>query len=130
MTATVVRPTGQFTEFYDPDGETFGLPTFPYLCAPEGLATRRQLRSAGLSPGGHDPVAQLMWRHRTTQRVAYLYDTALARPKRTATPRQLDAITAALTARRTCPTCTQVKTYYIPRRTGACLDCTPIGGRH
>jgi hypothetical protein len=129
MTTTAVRPTGWFSEFFDPDGVKFGLPTYPYECAPDGLATLRQLRAAGLRPGGHDPVAQILWRHRRARRVAYLYSVTLAKPKRTATPRQLVAITAALTARRTCPTCTQVKNYYIPRRTGACLDCVPGGNR-
>ena len=67
--------TGIRVEFYDPLGTRYGFPTFPYHCAPTGLATLRQLRAAGLRPGGHDPVAQIYWRHRTNRRVAYLYRT-------------------------------------------------------
>ncbi|GIG03245.1 RRQRL motif-containing zinc-binding protein [Catellatospora citrea] len=118
-----VKPTGEFSQYFDPTGDKFGFPTYPYGCAPDGLATIRQLRNAGLRPGGHDPVAQILWANRRNQRVAYLYRTDLALPKRTATPAQLAAIDAALTARRTCPTCHQVRPYYIPRRFGRCLDC-------
>jgi hypothetical protein len=39
---------------FDPEGERFGIPTYPWRYAPEGLATRRQLRSQGLRPGGQD----------------------------------------------------------------------------
>ncbi|MFJ3827814.1 hypothetical protein ACIPWI_07570 [Streptomyces sp. NPDC090046] len=35
------------------------LPVYPWRLAPDGLATRRQLRAAGLRPGGQDVVAQL-----------------------------------------------------------------------
>lgn len=115
--------TGIRVEFYDPLGTRYGFPTFPYHCAPHGLATLRQLRAAGLRPGGHDPVAQIYWRHRTNRRVAYLYRTDLAKAKRTATPAQREAIAKALLARRTCRHCGQVKPYYIPRRYGCCLDC-------
>ncbi|MET7966820.1 RRQRL motif-containing zinc-binding protein [Micromonospora sp. NPDC005305] len=97
-------------------------PTYPYRLAPGGLATRRQLRAAGLRPGGHDPVAQILWRR--GKRVAYLYRLDLAAPKRTATPAQREAIAKALRARRTCRHCGVVRPYYIPRRTGSCLDCT------
>jgi hypothetical protein len=102
-------------------------PTYPYRLAPNGLATRRQLRAAGLRPGGHDPVAQILWRR--GKRVAYLYRLDLAAPKRTATPAQREAIAKALRARRTCRHCGLVQPYYIPRRTGSCLDCTPGGAR-
>jgi hypothetical protein len=118
---------GHFCEFYDPDGTRYGFPTYPYRCAPQHLATIRQLRTMGLRPGGHDPVAQILWRRGT--RVAYLYRIAAAKPKRTATPAQHAAIARALLARRTCPTCTQVRDYYIPRRTGECLTCTPGGAQ-
>jgi hypothetical protein len=121
----LTEQTGIRVEFYDPTGTRYGFPTYPWLGAPDHLATARQLRAAGLRPGGHDPVAQILWRHRSQRRVAYLYDRALAKPKRTATPAQRAAIAAALRARRTCRICTQVKPYYIPRRYGACLDCQP-----
>ncbi|MFF0173192.1 RRQRL motif-containing zinc-binding protein [Micromonospora profundi] len=121
MTTTVPQTTGLAVEFYDPLGTRYGFPTFPYLTAPGGLATRRQLRAAGLRPGGHDPVAQILWRR--GKRIAYLYRLDLAAPKRTATPAQREAIAKALLARRTCRACGLVKPYYIPRRYGCCLDC-------
>ena len=116
-------------EFYDPTGSRYGFPTFPYRYAPKGLATRRQLRRQGLCPGGNDPVAQILWRHRKQIRTAHLYRGDLAVPKRAATPAQLSAIAKALLARRTCPHCGITRTYYIPRRTGACLTCEPGGTR-
>jgi hypothetical protein len=112
--------------FYDPTGDHHGgLPTYPYRLAPDGLATRRQLRRLGLRPNGQPVAAQVLWRK--GQRVAHLYRVDLACPKRTATPAQRAAIDKALTARRTCSTCRQVKGYYIPRRYGECLDCAPNG---
>jgi hypothetical protein len=110
--------------FYDPDGEHYGLPTYPWAWAPDGLRTVRQLRAEGLRPGGQDIAAQILWRR--GRRVAYLYRADAAKPKRTATPAQRAAIDRALTARRTCDTCGQVKGYYIPRRYGECLDCAGI----
>jgi len=109
---------------YDPTGQHHGgLPTYPYRLAPDGLATRRQLRTLGLRPNGQPIAAQILWRK--GKRVAHLYRVDLARPKRTATPAQRAAIDRALIARRTCSTCGQVKDYYIPRRYGECLDCAP-----
>jgi hypothetical protein len=114
---------GRYLEFYDPDGNRHGLPTYPWRWAPTHLATLRQLRAAGLRPGGQPITAQILWRHRKQTRVAYLYQIPAAKTKRTATPAQQVAITKALLARRTCSTCGQVKPYYIPRRYGECLDC-------
>lgn len=116
---------GRYIEFYDPHGTRFGLPTYPYRNAPTEYATRRQLRAANLRPGGQNIAAQILWRHKGKQRVAYLFEITGAKAKRTATPAQRAAIDKALLARRTCPTCTQVKGYYIPRRYGECLDCAP-----
>ena len=113
--------------FYDPTGERYGIPTYPFKMAPSGLATVRQLRADGLRPGGQEIAAQLMWRR--GKRIAYLYRIDLALPKRTATPAQRAALDRALTARRTCPACKQLQDYYIPRRTGACLTCEPGGTR-
>jgi hypothetical protein len=114
--------------YLDPDGHRHGgVPTYPWRFAPDGLATRRQLRALGLCPGGRPPVAQVMWRrhgrHGHRDAVAYLYDLSLARPKRTAGPAVHAALGKAMTARRTCPTCGQVCQYVIPRRYGECLDC-------
>jgi hypothetical protein len=115
------RSRGIYIEFYDPDGTRYGLPTYPYHWAPKHLATIRQLRARGLRPGGQQPAAQILWRK--GKRVAYLYHTALALPKRQATPGQLAALTKALRARRTCPVCGTEKDYYIRRSTGECNDC-------
>ncbi|MEU7908981.1 RRQRL motif-containing zinc-binding protein [Actinoplanes sp. NPDC049118] len=121
--------TGTKVEFYDPDGSHHGFPTFPYRYAPDGLATRRQLRAAGLRPNGQPVIAQILWRHRKQVRIAYLYRRDLAAPKRHATPAQLAVVAKMLLARRTCRHCGQLRDYYIPRSTGACLVCEPGGPR-
>lgn len=105
---------GTWAEFYDPEGQRFGIPTYPYHFAPDGLMTRRQFRAEGLRPGGQDVKAQILWRHRRTRRVAYLYEVAAAKPKRDPTPAQQAAIAKALAARRTCPTCGEEKDFCIP----------------
>jgi hypothetical protein len=115
------RSRGIHVEFYDPDGTRYGLPTYPYRWAPKHLLTVRQLRAQGLRPGGQQPVAQILWRK--GRRVAYLYDTRLALPKRTATPAQLTALDAAMRARRTCPACRAEQPYCIPLSTGTCNNC-------
>ncbi|MEV0942458.1 RRQRL motif-containing zinc-binding protein [Micromonospora wenchangensis] len=109
--------------FHDPDGTRFGIPTYWWQGAPPGYATRRQLRAAGLCPGGQEIAAQVLWRGVGGTRAAYLYRVDLARPKRTATPAQLRAVRAALLARRTCRICGRVRPYYIPRSLNECLDC-------
>ena len=117
------RSRGIYVQFYNPDGRRYGIPTYPYHWAPKHLYTARQLRARGLRPGGQAPTAQILWRRGL--RVAYLYDTALALPKRQATSAQLVALAAAMRARRTCPACGQEKAYCIPRSTGCCNDCDP-----
>jgi hypothetical protein len=116
------RSRGIYVQFYDPDGRRYGIPTYPYHWAPKHLLTHRQLAAKGLRPGGQQPTAQILWRR--GHRVAYLYRTDLALPKRSATPAQLTAISKALTARRTCPACGTCQPYCIPRSTGCCNDCT------
>ena len=115
--------TRYMAKFDDPDGTRYGLPTFTWKSAPEGLATRRQLRARGLCPGGQEIAAQVMWRGTGGDRVAYLYRIDQARPKRTATPAVMAAIAKALEARRTCATCRLVRPYYIPTSLGECLSC-------
>jgi hypothetical protein len=121
------RHRGIYVEFYDPEGRRYGIPTYPYHWAPKGLLTIRQLRARGLRPGGQQPIAQILWRRGL--RVAYLYRTDLALPRRQATPAQLVAIGKALAARRTCPVCGTEKDYCLPRSTGQCNDCTDGGTR-
>ncbi|MBM0279059.1 RRQRL motif-containing zinc-binding protein [Micromonospora tarensis] len=111
--------------YWDPEGDTFGIPTFWWRGAPAGYATARQLRAKGLRPGGQPIAAQVMWRGVGGERVAYLYKVDQAAAKRTATAAQLTAIGKALAARRTCRTCGVEQPYYIPRSLGECLDCAP-----
>jgi hypothetical protein len=110
--------------FYDPTGERYGIPTYPFKFAPDGLATARQLRDRDLRPGGQPIAAQILWRR--GRRSAYLYRIDLAKPRRQASPAQRAALDKALTARRTCGVCGRTQPYYIPRRTGACLHCVEV----
>ena len=121
------RTRGIYVQFYDPDGRRYGIPTYPYHWAPKGLLTIRQLRARGLRPGGQPVIAQILWRRGL--RVAYLYRTDLALPRRQATPAQLAAIGKALAARRTCPACGTEKDYCLPRSTGVCNNCVDGGYR-
>jgi hypothetical protein len=98
-----------------------GLPTFGWREAPAGLVTRRQMRAAGLAPGGAQPVARIECRR--GRRWANLYDPAELAPKRAATAAQLVAVGAALAARRRCPACGRDAGYTIPTSLGMCLTC-------
>ncbi|EGG48148.1 RRQRL motif-containing zinc-binding protein [Streptomyces griseoaurantiacus] len=110
---------------YDPTGERFGLPTYPWRLAPDGLATRRQLRARGLRPGGQDIVAQLLRpRRQRGPLTAYLYRVDLALPVRPMTPGRWAALAAANTARRTCPQCHRDAGYVIPTVLGTCVNCS------
>ncbi|MGS2587073.1 RRQRL motif-containing zinc-binding protein [Streptomyces hebeiensis] len=116
--------------FYDPDGSRFGLPTFPFRMAPDGYATRRQLRAAGLRPGGQPIAAQLLWHSRRYQRpgrppvrYAYLYRIDRALPVRPMTARRAAALGRAMAARRTCPHCGRDAGYVIPTSLGMCVAC-------
>jgi hypothetical protein len=111
------------TEFYDPGGERYGLPTYPFKWAPEGWLTRRQLRAQNLRPGGQQPCGQLLWKHRGKRRQAWLYLRSLALPVRPMTPAKWAAWAAAMVARMTCPECDQVMSYCIPTSIGMCNDC-------
>jgi hypothetical protein len=99
------------------------IPTYDYRCAPDGLATLRQLRAAGLRPGGHDPVAQVYGPRRTW--AAALYRIDLAKPVRPMTPGRWRAHDAMMRARRTCPECSTERWYVIPTRYGCCTECVP-----
>ncbi|WP_079045425.1 MULTISPECIES: RRQRL motif-containing zinc-binding protein [unclassified Streptomyces] len=97
---------------------------YRWRLAPDGLATRRQLRSMGLRPGGQDVVAEL---HRPRRRraplVAYLYRIDRAKPVRPMTPARAAALAAAMRARRTCPNCLTDVGYCIPRSLAMCVTC-------
>lgn len=114
------------SRFYDPTGARYGIPAYPYRCAPDGYATRMQLRARGLRPGGQPVAAQLMWRSRKARggvRVAFLYRVDLAKPVRPMTPGRRTALAAAMRARRTCPSCGRDAGHVIPTSLGACVPC-------
>lgn len=113
--------------FWDPTGERYGIPTYPWRMAPSHLLTLRQLTALGLRPGGQGVQAQVLWASRRYGapgvRAAYLYDVRFALPKRTPSPRQRAALGKANAARRTCPECGEDVGYVLPRHLGTCLDC-------
>ncbi|MFG2500033.1 RRQRL motif-containing zinc-binding protein [Streptomyces sp. NPDC048441] len=109
---------------FDPAGERFGLPTYPWKLTPEGLATRRQLRARDLRPGGQDIAAQLLRpRRRREPLTAYLYRVELAKPVRPMTLAKRAALAEANRARRTCPECRRDAGYVIPTSLGMCVPC-------
>ncbi|WP_411069391.1 RRQRL motif-containing zinc-binding protein [Streptomyces sp. cmx-4-25] len=100
------------------------LPVYRWRLAPEGLATRRQLRAMGLRPGGQDVVAELERpRRRREPLIAYLYRIDLARPVRPMTPAKRAALERANAARRRCPGCGRDAGYRIPASLGMCVPC-------
>ncbi|EGX55488.1 hypothetical protein SZN_32616 [Streptomyces zinciresistens K42] len=100
------------------------LPVFRWHLAPDGLATRRQLRAAGLRPGGQDVAAQLERpRRRRPPLVAYLYRIDQAKPVRPMTPARWAALARANAARRRCPECGRDAGYVIPASLGMCVPC-------
>ena len=96
------------------------IPEYKPRTAPDGLATKRQLDAVGLRPGGHDPVAQLVWPGGSW---AALYDISKAVPKRAMTPGLHRSVDAMLRARRICPGCGEDAGYCISRRLGVCTNC-------
>ncbi|MFH9870954.1 RRQRL motif-containing zinc-binding protein [Streptomyces lydicus] len=100
------------------------IPVYRWRLAPDGLATYRQLRAAGLRPGGQPVVAQLERpRRRRGPLVAYLYRIDLAKPVRPMTPAKRTALAKANAARRICPECRRDAGYVIPATLGACVTC-------
>ncbi|MFF7226610.1 RRQRL motif-containing zinc-binding protein [Streptomyces massasporeus] len=100
------------------------LPVFRWRLAPDGYATRRQLRAQGLRPGGQDVAAQLERPRRSRgPLVAYLYRVDDAKPVRPMTPARWAALAKANTARRTCPSCQLDAGYVIPTSLGMCVTC-------
>jgi hypothetical protein len=100
------------------------LPVYQWRLAPDGLATRRQLRALGLRPGGQDVAAQIERpRRRRGPLVAYLYRVDAAKPVRPMTPAKRAALAKANAARRTCPACRRDAGYVIPSSLGMCTPC-------
>ncbi|MFF4805401.1 RRQRL motif-containing zinc-binding protein [Streptomyces sp. NPDC001351] len=110
---------------FDPLGARYGVPTYPWKLAPDGLATRRQLRARGLRPGGQPIAAQVMRINRRAggPRVAYLYREDHALPVRPMTSRKWGALALAMLARRTCPKCQITYDYCLPTSLGMCVLC-------
>lgn len=104
-----------------------GLPTWRWRCAPRGLLTRRQMRAAGLAPGGSRPVARVVCRR--GRRGAGLWDRAALVPKRTPSSAQLEALGRAWAARRWCPSCRRDVGSCVPRSIGRCGACDGGDGR-
>ncbi|MCZ4122609.1 RRQRL motif-containing zinc-binding protein [Streptomyces sp. H39-S7] len=97
---------------------------FRWHLAPDGFATRRQLRARELRPGGQGVAAQLERpRRRRAPLVAYLYRVDLAKPVRPMTPAKYAALAKAMQARRTCPVCRTDAGYCIPASLGMCVPC-------
>ncbi|MGW3252852.1 RRQRL motif-containing zinc-binding protein [Streptomyces fungicidicus] len=100
------------------------IPTYRWRCAPDGLATRRQLRARGLRPGGQDVAAQIERpRRRRGPLVAYLYSIEQAKPVRPMTPAKWAALAKANASRRICPACRRDAGYVIPLSLGMCTPC-------
>ncbi|MFC7935225.1 RRQRL motif-containing zinc-binding protein [Streptomyces sp. NPDC057387] len=100
------------------------VPVYRWRLAPDGLATRRQLRARGLRPGGQDVAAQVERpRRRRGPLVAYLYRVDQAKPVRPMTPAKQAALDKANAARRTCPQCRTDAGYVIPAELGMCVPC-------
>jgi hypothetical protein len=100
------------------------LPVYRWRYAPDGLATRRQLRALGLQPGGQDVAAQVERpRRRRGPLVAYLYRVDLAMPVRPMTPAKWAALAKANAARRVCPECRRDAGHVIPSSLGMCVPC-------
>lgn len=91
----------------------------------DALATRRQLRTMGLRPGGQDPAALLYFRCRAacTKVFAELFLVAAAKPVRPMTPAKRTAVAKALAARRRCVQCGEDTGVYLPRDNRRCDPC-------
>jgi hypothetical protein len=95
---------------------------FVWGCAPEGLATRRQLAAKGLRPSGAEPVARVVWRR--GERFADLHPVADAVAKKPPTAGQSRGLAAAMRVRRTCTGCGIDAGYCLPTSWGrVCIDC-------
>ncbi|WP_326793999.1 ferrous iron transport protein A (plasmid) [Streptomyces sp. NBC_00841] len=95
-------------------------PVFKRLCAPSGLATKRQLRDMGLRPGGQDPVAEVETRG---PKNGLLYEIAKALPVRPMTLAKEAALDKAMAARQTCGACRRRYHFVLPTSLNSCLEC-------
>lgn len=110
-------------------------PLYPWRGAPDGLATRAQLRAMGLRPGRQGVQALVVWQSRRGGRprvdglrYAELFAVDRARPRITVTSARAAALEAALAARMTCPACGVNRGYVPSARLGKCNDCAAASG--
>jgi hypothetical protein len=110
-------------------------PLYPWRGAPDGLATRAQLRAMGLRPGRQGVQALVVWQSRRGGRprvdglrYAELFAVDRARPRITVSPAMAAALRAALAARMTCPACGVNRGYVPSARLGKCNDCAAASG--
>ncbi|WP_246271737.1 RRQRL motif-containing zinc-binding protein [Amycolatopsis acididurans] len=103
-----------------------GVTLLSYGIAPrDKLATRRQLRTMGLRPGGQSPAAVMYFRCRKAANKVYanLYLVAEAKPVRPMTPARRAALEKAMTARRTCRECGETGYAELPKAHRTCEPC-------
>lgn len=105
---------------YAPAEPEVTIPVFRRLCAPSGLATKRQLRAMDLRPGGQDPVAEVETRG---PKNGLLYEITKARPVRPMTLAKEYALDKAMAARQTCGTCRRRYYHVLPTSLDSCLEC-------
>ncbi|MDX2630299.1 hypothetical protein PV381_27755 [Streptomyces scabiei] len=107
-------------DLYAPTEPQATIPVYKRNQAPEGLATKRQLRAMGLRPGGQDVVAEV---ETLGPKNGFLYEIAKAKPVRPMTLAMEYALDKAMAARQTCPECG--RRFYGCLRTslGICLEC-------
>jgi hypothetical protein len=105
---------------YAPTEPQTTIPVYKRNQAPEGLATRRQLRAMGLSIRGLEVVAEV---ETLGPKNGFLYEIAKAKPVRPMTLAMEYALDKAMAARQTCPECG--RRFYGCLRTslGICLEC-------
>ncbi|WP_331725511.1 ferrous iron transport protein A (plasmid) [Streptomyces sp. NBC_01102] len=96
------------------------IPVYKRNQAPEGLATKRQLKEMGLRPGGQQVVAEVETRG---PKNGFLYEIALAKPVRPMTLAKEYALDKAMAARQTCPECGRRFFYCLRTSLGICLEC-------
>jgi hypothetical protein len=96
------------------------IPVYKRNQAPEGLATKRQLRVMGLRPGGQDVVAEV---ETLGPKNGFLYEIAKAKPVRPMTLAKEYALDKAMAARQTCPECGRRFYGCLKTSLGVCLEC-------
>ncbi|WP_323187118.1 RRQRL motif-containing zinc-binding protein [Streptomyces sp. NBC_00365] len=122
-------PSSGFRREHPSDSSNPLVSAYDWGTAPEGLATRRQLRALGLRPAGQEPIVLRCrpcgyWPGRVCTRPTYLYRIDRAKPVRPMTLAQERALDRAMEARTRCPKCRRRYHHCLPLRTlGSYLEC-------